>query len=461
MGQLSSAPAGPAMPKVSVCIPVRNGARELRYTLGNLLRGSYPHDQLEVLLGDHGSSDQSADLIRDFAARFPVERVPVEYTGPNRARVRNALLRRASGDLVIFIDHDVLVGRDFVREHVNVHRRESDALVAGLTYGKGALRRNIDAHLAGLQLDDIQASLAAIRELHDLADERLESGLVAAHGDVCDMGQRIAPQRAFWTCNLSASRRELQSVGGFDEAYSGWGLEDDDLALRFRLAGKRLLFARTPWSFHMPHSSDSWQNLLDWRRNFEVLFTKFPLRELEYYAVFGSGLEAGHRRCDKLLGSMQGLVAESTTELLSAGVRSRAPSCLMHFVPDAAAARALGVSCALTPFGAATQQPTVSDGLQAWGLFGLRVPLARGQLAEALLHVDAWLLLDRFHMTALLTEAARVARTALIVFGSRSHDARFSWALSVFLDAVKCAGFSAIQCASSLPGVPPLGFESS
>jgi glycosyltransferase involved in cell wall biosynthesis len=460
MGDVAAA-ARANHPTVSVCIPVRNGARELGYTLGNLLRGSYPQERLQVLIGDHGSNDQTPEVISEFQTSYPVERVSVPYTGPNRALVRNCLLRRASGELVVFIDHDVLVGHDFVREHVRVHQLEGDALVAGITYGKGALRRDIGALLEGLVLDDIQASLNEIREARELADERLQSGLVANGADICDMSDQLAPQRAFWTCNLSASRRELEQLGGFDEGYVGWGLEDDDLALRFRLAGKRLLFSTTPWSFHLPHASDSWRNLLDWRKNFEVLFHKFPMRELEYYAVFGSELVAGHRRSEKLLNTMRALVVESTAELLHAAIQSGAASCIMHFAPDASTARTLGVTHALTPFEAAQELPKVAGGSRALSLLGLKLPFERRQIAQVLVVVDAWLLLDRFHLSVLLTEAARVAREALLVFGSHARDARFAWALEVFLDAVKHAGFASIECVSSVRGVPAPSLEAS
>ena len=44
------------------------------------------------------------------------------------------------------------------------------------------------------------------------------------------------------TCNLAAWRADLERVNGFDESYSGWGLEDSDLVIRLaarRRAGTR------------------------------------------------------------------------------------------------------------------------------------------------------------------------------------------------------------------------------
>ena len=56
------------------------------------------------------------------------------------------------------------------------------------------------------------------------------------------------------TCNLSLWRADFMRVNGFDESYSGWGLEDSDLAIRLIHSGVRHKSARfaTP-VFHLWH----------------------------------------------------------------------------------------------------------------------------------------------------------------------------------------------------------------
>jgi len=46
------------------------------------------------------------------------------------------------------------------------------------------------------------------------------------------------------TCNLAAWRKDLLMINGLDEAYSGWGLEDSDLAVRLLRAGIKHKSAR-------------------------------------------------------------------------------------------------------------------------------------------------------------------------------------------------------------------------
>ncbi len=49
---------------VSVCIPTYNGARYLRETIQSVL--SQSHEELEVVIADHGSTDQTLSIVRSF-----------------------------------------------------------------------------------------------------------------------------------------------------------------------------------------------------------------------------------------------------------------------------------------------------------------------------------------------------------------------------------------------------------
>lgn len=52
-------------PKVTVCVPVRNGARTIRRTLDSLLSQDYPN--FEVIVSDNCSDDKTAEIIQEYA----------------------------------------------------------------------------------------------------------------------------------------------------------------------------------------------------------------------------------------------------------------------------------------------------------------------------------------------------------------------------------------------------------
>ena len=92
------------MPLVSVVMPVHNSAATLGASIRSVL--AQTHTDLELLVTDDASSDDSMDLLREFARQD--ERVLPE-AAPEQggaARARNLAIARARGGYVAFLDSD-------------------------------------------------------------------------------------------------------------------------------------------------------------------------------------------------------------------------------------------------------------------------------------------------------------------------------------------------------------------
>src|SRR6185436_1526175 len=87
--------------KLSVIIPARNAAMHLRYLLSALLPQLLPDDECFVV--DDASSDDTARIARDHAV--PVLRIETRG-GP--AAARNLGASHATGDILVFLDADVV-----------------------------------------------------------------------------------------------------------------------------------------------------------------------------------------------------------------------------------------------------------------------------------------------------------------------------------------------------------------
>lgn len=101
---------GPSNILVTVVIPTRNRAKILERTLPAIC-GQRSAGALEIIVADDGSTDETADLVRCFAARAP-EAVAMVYVrsrsrGANAAR--NVAIETARGEIVVLCDDDVLV----------------------------------------------------------------------------------------------------------------------------------------------------------------------------------------------------------------------------------------------------------------------------------------------------------------------------------------------------------------
>jgi len=109
LGRFAPRGEGPAILRpVSVLVPARNEARNIRRCLESLLAQDYP--LLEVLVLDDGSSDDTADIVAEMARRDPRLRLvrgqplPQGWIGKNFAC--HQLARLARGDWLLFTDAD-------------------------------------------------------------------------------------------------------------------------------------------------------------------------------------------------------------------------------------------------------------------------------------------------------------------------------------------------------------------
>src|SRR3954451_23612723 len=109
-------------PKISVIVPVYNGAAYLRSCLENLKNSAVA--PWECLVVDDGSTDDSAAVAREFGAK-------VLSTGGRSgpAKARNIAAQHAEGDILYFIDSDVCVHVDTIGR-VAMHFSEDPALDA-------------------------------------------------------------------------------------------------------------------------------------------------------------------------------------------------------------------------------------------------------------------------------------------------------------------------------------------
>jgi GT2 family glycosyltransferase len=64
-----------------------------------------------------------------------------------------------------------------------------------------------------------------------------------------------ADVRLFWSLSFALTTRDWQALGGFDEAYSGYGAEDTDFGQRLAAAHGELLWVGGAAAYHQHHTS--------------------------------------------------------------------------------------------------------------------------------------------------------------------------------------------------------------
>jgi glycosyltransferase involved in cell wall biosynthesis/peptidoglycan/xylan/chitin deacetylase (PgdA/CDA1 family) len=201
--------------KLSVVITTYNRRDVLARTLPTLFAQDLPAEAYEVIVVVDGSTDGTAEFLRSVKAQCAVR--ILEQPNRGQAAAQNVGLNAACGDLVLFLDDDILCDRGLLREHIAAHADADPSLVFGMV----------------LQFPESPRTLAAdwVRELNEMAFARLPLD-----------GRIVQPYDATIEANSSALRSTLLAAGGFDE---GRIHAHDDLGQRLWSMGVQFRMQRT------------------------------------------------------------------------------------------------------------------------------------------------------------------------------------------------------------------------
>jgi biofilm PGA synthesis N-glycosyltransferase PgaC len=108
--------SGEIRPSVSIVIAARNEEASLPRKLQNLSQLDYPQGQLQIIVVSDGSTDRTAEILSQQASSI----IPVILDKPRgKAGALNEAVRRATGELLVFLDARQAVDRNAISELVS------------------------------------------------------------------------------------------------------------------------------------------------------------------------------------------------------------------------------------------------------------------------------------------------------------------------------------------------------
>jgi len=195
-------------PMVSVIVPTKDREAELDECLAALFALDYPRDRYEVIVVDDGSTDGTVAA----AGRYPCHLVSNDRNR-GQSYSRNAGARRASGEILAFLDSDCVAESGWLRDLVPFFSWSRVAAVGGYVAG----------YYVSSRLDRYEQVASSLN-----MGERLLLG-------ADDPGTFYVP-----TCNLLVRHATYDAVGGIrEDLHVG---EDVDLCWRLRARGDYLLY---------------------------------------------------------------------------------------------------------------------------------------------------------------------------------------------------------------------------
>jgi hypothetical protein len=114
---------------VTVAVCTRNRARSLARMLASLAAMPPPDCAWEVLVVDNASSDDTGDVLAEFAGRLPLRREREPRPGISYAR--NRAIATAHGTYITWTDDDVVVDRDWLAAYLRAFARWPEAALFG------------------------------------------------------------------------------------------------------------------------------------------------------------------------------------------------------------------------------------------------------------------------------------------------------------------------------------------
>jgi len=194
---------------VSIIVPTFNRCELVKRAVESLFAQNFPVRKYEVIVVVDGSEDGTADSLREMRApcRFRI----VEQPNGGPAMARNSGARVAEGDLLLFVDDDMLCVPELLEAHVEAHRNEPR------TVGFGCI-------LLSLESPPSLAAECFNRELGAIYLRQKARG--------ADAIEDLEPVFA----NSSLPRQLLEEAGGFDASFR----MREDLELWVRLAAMQV-----------------------------------------------------------------------------------------------------------------------------------------------------------------------------------------------------------------------------
>jgi Glycosyl transferase family 2 len=395
--------------EIAVVILAQNRQEHVDMVLSRLSEQDVAPGAFRVVVVDNGSPVPLAPVVERYTAKLPVACIRID-NAISRPGARNLGLAKVTEPNVLFTDGDVLPDRDLIRRHLDVLADEQVAVSLGS-------RREPRLRTLCTPANQINRDPVSFAGLHGTAQQdmripNIDLPVIRANFD------RIA-FLCFYGSNLALRTSVAVAAGGFNEDLVGWGLDDLEFGFRVRGAlrdGQVQRWSPQAGTAHIPRLRDFGRNLAEMKSNQETLLTMYQSFHWEGHKFASSTLE-----CLRLI--MLERIAETVAPAAMAADSDMTD--IERWVDPTSETNSW-----LLGTGVMSGWETVPSGsrssLRDWrdksvpSFCGTQLPAADSSVHNVV-NVDVWRVLPWHHVSEMLAEAARVARTAYFVSTAR-HD---------------------------------------
>lgn len=223
-------------PLISIIIPVYNAGRYFAKCLSAIALSSY--SSFEVIVVDDGSSDDSSEIARKTGAH--VMKLSSQ-SGP--ATARNYGSKEAKGDILLFVDSDIVIHRDTLSQVVHDFVTKPDIAALFGSYDDSPAEQNFSSQYMNLR--------------HHFVHQNSNTEATT-----------------FWAGCGAIRKTAFEAVGGYDcKKYSRPCIEDIELGLRLRKNGYKIYLDKNiqvkhlkKWTLNSVIRTDIFHRAIPWTK---------------------------------------------------------------------------------------------------------------------------------------------------------------------------------------------------
>jgi len=252
-------------PLISVIIPTYNREDALRDSIADVLKQDYPNFEAIVVDQTATHKPEIQQYLEEMSNQGKIRWFRVNWASLPGAR--NYAVRRAKGEIILFIDDDVQLPANFLANHAKNYQDNPEiGAIAGRVFDR-------------MKLTDSQGNLI----IEQLPPEAMDPGIAWYY---IDLVHTVKPQQVLSArgCNMSF-RREIFTQHGlkFDERFRGSAVrEESDFCLRLRSTGYKIWYDPEAHLVHLGEetggchdiSTKSWQYQITFYHNHFLLGLK-------------------------------------------------------------------------------------------------------------------------------------------------------------------------------------------
>lgn len=243
--------------KISVIICTANKPYHLLFTIQKIYN-IIININGELIIIDNGKKNVPKEILHNYSK---LKYVKESYE--NRAKARNQGAQLSSGNILFFLDDDIIINDNFFIKQLYYLNNYPSGIIIGQTLNTYNFIENTN------YIYDIKA-------LKEKTLDICKKGKADNYRSIFFETIPLCSKNwcGFYSSNMCILKRNWIKLGGFDEKFVGWGIEDFDFAFRATNNGMNIIYAKDIKSFHICHLEGKENFLCDFKKNTFYFYKK-------------------------------------------------------------------------------------------------------------------------------------------------------------------------------------------